>query len=181
MRIALINTKFPHNVGAVLRAASCYGAQEVCFSGSRVVSHIMETKRIPREERMRGYRDVKLAFSPDPLTYFRGAGTPVAVELRDNSECLFEFEHPEDAVYVFGPEDGSLGREVLTRCHRFLTIPTRHCTNLGAAVYTVLYDRAFKEWIKNGSKPPLLDIDPVSEDDHASIVVQQLQELLRKK
>jgi hypothetical protein len=29
---------------------------------------------------------------------------------------------------MFGPEDGSLDRAVLARCHRFLVIPTRHCT-----------------------------------------------------
>jgi hypothetical protein len=33
---------------------------------------------------------------------------------------------------------------MLARCHRFLVIPTRHCTNLSAAVYTVLYDRHAK-------------------------------------
>lgn len=69
---------------------------------------------------------------------------PVAVELRRNGESLIRFEHPERALYVFGPEDGSLGRAVLARCHRFLVIPTRHCTNLSAAVYTVLYDRHAK-------------------------------------
>ena len=57
---------------------------------------------------------------------------------------MIGFEHPERALYVFGPEDGSLGRAVLARCHRFLVIPTRHCANLSAAVYTVLYDRHAK-------------------------------------
>jgi hypothetical protein len=33
---------------------------------------------------------------------------------------------------------------VLARCHRFVVIPTRHCTNLAAAVYTVHYDRHAK-------------------------------------
>jgi hypothetical protein len=36
---------------------------------------------------------------------------------------------------------GYLGRATLSQCHRFLVIPTRHCVNLSAAVYTVLYDR----------------------------------------
>jgi tRNA C32,U32 (ribose-2'-O)-methylase TrmJ len=45
---------------------------------------------------------------------------------------------------VFGPEDGSLGRATLAQCHRFLVIPTRHCANLSAALYTVLYDRHAK-------------------------------------
>jgi hypothetical protein len=40
---------------------------------------------------------------------------PVAVELRRNAEPFIEFEHPERALYVFGPEDGSLGRAVLAQ------------------------------------------------------------------
>lgn len=47
-------------------------------------------------------------------------------------------------MYLFGPEDGSLDRAILGLCHRFVVIPTRHCTNLAAAVYTVLYDRHAK-------------------------------------
>ena len=69
---------------------------------------------------------------------------PVAVELRRNTESLIDFVHPEHALYVFGPEDGSLGRATLAQCHRFLVIPTRHCANLSAAVYAVLYDRHAK-------------------------------------
>ena len=72
------------------------------------------------------------------------SGRPVAVELRRNAESLIEFVHPEHALYVFGPEDGSLGRATLAQCHRFLVIPARHCANLPAAVYTVLYDRHAK-------------------------------------
>jgi hypothetical protein len=62
---------------------------------------------------------------------------PVAVELRRNAESLIDFVHPDHALYVFGPEDGSPGRATLAQCHRFLAIPTRHCVNLSAAVYTV--------------------------------------------
>ena len=46
----------------------------------------------------------------------------------------------------------SLDRAVLARCHRFLVIPTRHCTNLSAAVYTVLYDRHAKR-VQAGLEP----------------------------
>jgi hypothetical protein len=34
-----------------------------------------------------------------------------------------------------------VGRATLAQCHRFLAIPTRHCVNLSATVYTVLYYR----------------------------------------
>ena len=34
--IGLVNPKFPHNVGAAVRAASCFGIRQVWFSGDRV-------------------------------------------------------------------------------------------------------------------------------------------------
>ncbi len=102
-----------------------------------------KSHRLPREERMRGYREVEIRQADYFFDAF-DAAVPVAVELRRNAESLIDFEHPERALYVFGPEDGSLDRAVLARCHRFLVIPTRHCTNLSAAVYTVLYDRQAK-------------------------------------
>ena len=103
--------------------------------------------RLPREERMKGYRDVELRHFDQFFDEFRGVPvTPVAVELRPNAECLTEFEHPENPLYVFGPEDGTLGRGWLEECHRFVVIPTaiRSPLNLAAAANVVLYDRACK-------------------------------------
>jgi tRNA(Leu) C34 or U34 (ribose-2'-O)-methylase TrmL len=57
---------------------------------------------------------------------------------------LVEFEHPQEAPYVFGPEDGGLPKAVRLLCHRFVASPTHHCLNLAAAVNVVLYDRRLK-------------------------------------
>ncbi len=97
-----------------------------------------------------GYKEVEIRQADYFFEAFDGA-VPVAVELRRNAESLIEFDHPERALYVFGPEDGSLDRAVLAQCHRFLVIPTKHCTNLSAAVYTVLYDRHAKR-VRSGLK-----------------------------
>jgi tRNA(Leu) C34 or U34 (ribose-2'-O)-methylase TrmL len=142
--VVLINPKYPHNVGAAVRAACCYGTGQVWFTGDRVQLTGQRGSRLPREERMRGYQDVDLRHNDLPLDAFNARAVPVAVELRRNAESLIDFAHPEHAIYVFGPEDDSLDRAVLGRCHRFVVIPTRHCTNLAAAVYTVLYDRHAK-------------------------------------
>jgi tRNA(Leu) C34 or U34 (ribose-2'-O)-methylase TrmL len=78
-----------------------------------------------------------------PLELFKSY-TPVAVELRPGCEQLPQFDHPEDAVYLFGPEDGILPEVYLRLCHRFVAIPARHCLNLASAVTAVLYDRQSK-------------------------------------
>lgn len=142
--VALVNPKYPHNVGAAVRAASCFGVKQVWFTGNRVSLEPNGKKyRLPREERMKGYKDVELRQFEYIFDEFEGA-TPVAVEMRPNSENLVHFEHPKDALYVFGPEDGGIPQVILRHCHRFVVIPTHHCVNLSAAVYLILYDRHTK-------------------------------------
>jgi len=110
-------------------------------------------KHLPREERMKGYKDVELRQFDYIFDEFEGIATPVAIELRQNAELLPQFEHPENALYVFGPEDGSIPQTYLRHCHRFVVIPTHYCVNLAAAVYLVLYDRLIKR--------QLAGLDPV--------------------
>jgi tRNA(Leu) C34 or U34 (ribose-2'-O)-methylase TrmL len=142
--VALVNPKYPHNVGAAVRAAACFGISQVWFSGDRVTLTAGKRQRLPREERMKGYQDVNLAHSDRFFDAFGRDVVPVAVELRDGAELLPQFTHPERALYVFGPEDGGLGAAQLRHCHRVVVIPTRHCVNLAAAVYLTLYDRLVK-------------------------------------
>ena len=148
--VVLIDPKYPHNVGAALRAAACFNIPHIWVSGERVLQEVDALKRLPREERLRGYQDVELAYHPDPLSVVSGRPTPVAVEFRPHSHSLFDYQHDANSIYVFGPEDGTLHRNVLTRCHRFVVIDTAHCLNLGSAVSIVLYDRAMKEHKDSG-------------------------------
>lgn len=143
--IALIDPRYSHNVGGALRAASNFGAKQVWWTGNRVNLDEEKGERLPREERMKGYKDVELYQYDEFFDQFPSDITPVAVERRPNSENLLDFVHPEKALYVFGPEDGSIGAVHLRHCHRFVIIPTAHCLNLAAAVNVVLYDRMLKE------------------------------------
>jgi tRNA(Leu) C34 or U34 (ribose-2'-O)-methylase TrmL len=145
LAVALVDPKFPHNVGAAVRAASC-----ILLRGAAGM-----VQRRPGTAR-RGQAAAAAARGADArIQRSRGQArgqffdafeeaVPVAVELRRNAGSLIDFVCPDHALYVFGPEDGSLGRATLAQCHRFLVIPTRHCVNLSAAVYTVLYDRHAK-------------------------------------
>jgi len=142
--VTLVNPKFPHNVGAAVRAASCFGVRQVWWTGNRVTNALKGQRRLPREERMRGYKDVEMRHFDQVFDQFDDDVVPVAVELRPNSEQLPAFQHPKKALYLFGPEDGSIPQMYLRHCHRFVVIPTAHCVNLAAAVYIMLYDRMVK-------------------------------------
>lgn len=158
--ILLVNPKFAHNVGSVVRAASCYGGGNVYYTGDRVDL----SGRLPREERMKGYADApwKHVAGPRPIDAILRASAeliPVAVELLPGSEPLHTFQHPENVLYVFGPEDGSLPDGIRRNCHRFIQIPSNHCLNLAAAAYTVLYDRMVKRVADGLQEPPSIDAE----------------------
>ncbi|MFH7439550.1 TrmH family RNA methyltransferase, partial [Pseudomonas syringae pv. tagetis] len=52
--------------------------------------------------------------------------------------------HPDRALYIFGPEDGSLDQEIPDWCEDVVYIPTEGCMNLAATVNVVLYHRMAK-------------------------------------
>ena len=70
--------------------------------------------------------------------------TPVAVELVEGARPLPEYTHPDRALYIFGPEDGSLDQEIRDWCTDVVYVPTHGCMNLAATVNVVLYDRLAK-------------------------------------
>lgn len=144
--ILLMNPKYPRNVGMAIRLASCYGMNQVWFTGKRFSLDTSQGQRLPREERMKGYRDVELIHHDYPFDQFERGVTPVAIEVRENAVPLPLFEHPENPLYVFGPEDGSIDQVTLRHCHSLIVIPTRHCLNLATAISTVLWDREQKLW-----------------------------------
>lgn len=65
----------------------------------------------------------------------------VGVELVDGAADLPSFCHPKQAVYVLGPERGSLSEAMLGRCDHVVKIPTQFALNVATAGAIVMYDR----------------------------------------
>lgn len=138
--IGLTNPKSPTNVGAVLRAVGCFDADEVLYTGerfSRAVKFATDTKNIqsmiPLTQvenftELGGVEGIKL----------------ICVDLIEGAVPLTEFVHPESALYVFGPEDGTISQTVIDKADASVYIPTKGCLNLAASVNVLLYDRLTK-------------------------------------
>lgn len=138
--IGLFNPKSPENVGSIMRAAGCYGVSSVFYTGTRydrAKDFITDTKKV--------HQDIPLINIEDLRKILPLGCTPVAVELVDDARALPAYTHPDRALYIFGPEDGSLQQEILDWCGgEVVYIPTQGCMNLAATVNVVLYDRMAK-------------------------------------
>ncbi len=135
--IGLLRPKSHHNVGAVLRAAYCYNAALVAIQGDR--SFIRSSV-----DTFKSWRHIPVLRGDDLHAMIPFDAIPVAVDLVPDATPLPAYQHPQRAFYVFGPEDGTLGKSTLEWCAHRVMIPMRECSNLAATVNVVLYDRMAK-------------------------------------
>lgn len=139
VNIGLLNPKTPTNVGAVLRAAGCFRADGVLYTG----------ERYDRAEKFT--TDTQNTRLGMPLTAVNclvknkpADAEIVCIELVEGGVSLPEFQHPDNAFYIFGPEDGTINQAVIDSADAVVYIPTVGCLNLAATVNVVLYDRLLK-------------------------------------
>jgi len=137
--IGLSNPKSPSNVGSVMRAAGCYQVDEVFYTGQRY------------ERAMQFNTDTKAAVLNIPLSGVDALESAipegmrvVCVELVEGATPLPEYQHSQQAFYIFGPEDGTLSQALIDRADDVVYIPTIGCMNLAATVNVLLYDRLAK-------------------------------------
>lgn len=135
--IGLVRPKNRFNIGSVLRAAHCYGASLVATENARArIKASTDTQK--------AYRHIPTIRADNIFDAAPYGSTPIAVDLIEGAESLVDFEHPRTAFYIFGPEDGTLGKRVTDRCASAIFVPTNYCMNLAATVNVVLYDRMVK-------------------------------------
>lgn len=137
--VHLFNPRDHNNVGCALRACGAFGAAYLSYSGRRYQKHQSDTQK--------AYRHMPLHhLSTDPSEFSAPYDcVSVAVELVEGATPLQHYTHPERALYVFGPEDGTLPSSILEHCRDRVVIPSLFCLNLAAAVNIALYDRTAKQ------------------------------------
>ncbi len=135
--IGLESPKFAENVGSAMRAAGCFGVAMVAASGQRFKDLSTDTKKI--------YKHLPYLTVDNLQVAIPHMCVPVAIELLPDAVALPEFNHPERAFYIFGPEDGSISRSILDWCQQRVYVPTEGCMNIAATINVVLYDRQCKQ------------------------------------
>lgn len=139
-QIGLVNPKTPANVGSAMRACGVYGAVGLFYTGRRYKKAkelITDTQKFHRHIPL-----TRVESLADIIPY---GCIPVAVDIIEGAEPLPDYKHPKNAIYIFGPEDGTLGKSITSFCKDIIYIPTNGCMNLGATVNVVLYDRMTKQ------------------------------------
>lgn len=141
--IGLSNPKSPDNVNSVKRAAGNFYVDSIFFTGTRYPRAV---KLNPGTVNMS--RNVSLNIPTTGVTCLIDEVPEnmeiVCVEFAEGAIPLPEYKHPDNALYIFGPEDGTLSQAIIDRADAVVYIPTIGCMNLAATVNVVLYDRLTK-------------------------------------
>jgi len=148
--IGLVNPKNPENVGSVMRAAGNYQVDSIFYTGTRYPRALSYQPRSVDMSR-KVSENVSVTGVNNLMNAVAEGMTIVCIEFAINAHSLPEFEHPENAFYIFGPEDGSISQEVINKADTVVYIPTIGCMNLAATVNVVLYDRLAKNAHNSGS------------------------------
>jgi len=151
VHIGLIDPKSPENVESVMRLAGNFSVESVYFSGERYPK-AAKLKPCTVDMSRKVSRDIPLIqvndLIDDPIIDFN-INTPddlkiVCVEFAENAILLPEYQHPKNALYIFGSEDRTISQQLIDRADDVVYVPTVSCTNLSATVSVVLYDRLAK-------------------------------------
>ena len=128
------------NLGSLFRSAVCLRADMIFTVADRYYEPAC-TDTVKAWTHVPYFRYSDL----DDFADHRPYDTPVVgVELTDDAEPLERFTHPRRAVYLLGPEDGSLSKAALSVCTHVVKVDTAYCLNQAMAGTVVLYDRHMK-------------------------------------
>ena len=138
--IGVERSKVAANVGTLWRSAYSLGASFIFTIGRRYPPQCTDVVKAWRHIPLLEYVDVEDFHRHIPYDC-----QVVGVEILPIAQALETFHHPQRAIYLLGPEDGSLSRAALDLCQAVVQFDSAYCLNVAAAGTVVLYDRRAKE------------------------------------
>ncbi len=188
IRIVLVGTTHPGNIGAVARAMKNMGLSDLYLVRPKVFPHEDATARAS------GASDIldraKVVDSLDKAlvdcVYVAGASARSrtinwpSMGPRDCAERMIRENANGDVACVFGPEKTGLHNDDLDLCHALLTIPTDpgfSSLNLAMAVQVFAYEIRVASMLDEG---PVFDVEaPPATSDEMERFYEHLENVLR--
>jgi tRNA G18 (ribose-2'-O)-methylase SpoU len=144
--IGIIGTKNRYNTGTLWRSALGFNADFIFTIKARWRA------KGDRTDTTKSSRHIPL-FHFDNFQDFKKSipkeAKLIGVELTDEAVSLEEFNHPRSAIYLLGPEDGFIPKEILQECDIVLKFNSQLGLNVAVAGSIVLYDRHSKALAKH--------------------------------
>lgn len=137
--IGIENSKTEVNVGTLWRSAYCLGASFIFTIGARYKEQAADTTKSWRHIPLINYKDTN-----DFLAHMPYDCILVGIEV-DGTPINFFEAHPQRAIYILGPEDGSLSKGLKDACIEVISIESKFCLNVAVAGSIVMYDRQIKQ------------------------------------
>lgn len=133
--IGIYGSKFPVNIGTLVRSARCFNVDFVFTIGARYKKSsaaVGHDDHIPIMHFDDWFGDAADAVPDDSRV--------VCVENTASSRDLRNFQHPERAIYLLGAEDYGIPDEILEQ-HQTVSVDSEWCLNVSVAGSLVMYDR----------------------------------------
>lgn len=174
VRIILVGTTHPGNIGAAARAMKNMGLRDLMLVNPRYFPHEDATARASGAEDI--LESARVVDSVDKAladcVYAAGASARSraidwpGMEPRECASRLVNESAAGNVAIVFGPEKSGLTNEDLDRCNTLLTIPTDpdfSSLNIAMAVQIICYELHLIRHVT--PEPPLPDVPPATGEE----------------
>jgi tRNA(Leu) C34 or U34 (ribose-2'-O)-methylase TrmL len=136
--IGVYHPKTESNIGTLWRSAYNFGANHIFTIGRRYKNQTSDTVKAWKQIPLFEYADWENFISNIP--YYASL---VAIEQAEGAGNLKVANHPKQAIYVLGAEDGGIPIKLM-HDHQKVFIDTPLCLNVAVAGSIVMYDRQCK-------------------------------------
>jgi TrmH family RNA methyltransferase len=164
VRIVLVETSHPGNVGAVARAMKTMGLHDLALVAPRVFPHADATARAAGADDLlvnaRVTQDLNSAIADCHYVVGASARTRAnrweILDPRTAAETIVARPPGEHCAIVMGPEQSGLTNADLARCHALVHIPTApeyRSLNIAMAVQVLCYELRMAALARSSSEP----------------------------
>lgn len=136
--IGIYHGKNSTNMGTLWRSAHNFGADFIFTIGRRYSGQCSDTTKASKHVPLFEYESFD-----DFRSHLPRGSHVVFIEQHPTAKELYDFEHPEQVVYVLGAEDAGIPEEFM-KGREIVQIDSERCLNVAVAGSIIPYDRKLK-------------------------------------